>query len=90
MIDVLTVISLVLVLAIVLLVAYHLIGIFLALRRGANHLQTLAGGLVKIRDDTAPLNDKVATINVGLSALAPPLLGANANLAAIVKVATSL
>ena len=89
MIDILALISLVLVLAIVLIVAYHLIGIFLSLRRGANHLQKLAGGLVKIRDDTAPLNDKVATINAGLSALAPPLLGANANLAAIVKVATS-
>ena len=89
MIDVLAVISLVLVLAIVLIVAYHLIGIFFALKRGADHLQMLAGGLVKVRDDTAPLNDKVATINAGLSALAPPLLGANANLAAIVKVATS-
>ena len=89
MIDILALISLVLVLAIVLIVAYHLIGIFLSLRRGANHLQKLAGGLVKVRDDTAPLNDKVATINAGLSALAPPLLGANANLAAIVKVATS-
>ena len=87
--DVLAVISLVLVLAIVLLVAYHLIGIFIALKLGADHLEKLASVLVKVRDDTAPLNDKIATINAGLSALAPPLLGANANLAAIVKVATS-
>lgn len=88
MIDVLAVISLVLVLAIVLIVAYHLIGIYVALKRGADHLEKLAGGLVKIRSNTAPLNEKVATINAGLSALTSPLLGANSNLAAIVKVAT--
>jgi hypothetical protein len=89
MITVLTIISLVLVLAIVLIAAYHLIGIYVALKRGADHLEKLAGGLVKVRDDTADLNAKVDTINGGLSALVPPLLGANANLAAIVRVATS-
>ena len=89
MIELLAVLTLVLVLAIVLIVAYHLIGIFLALRKGAGHLEKLAGGLVKIRADTAPLNDKVVTVNGGLSALAPPLLGANSNLAAIVTIATS-
>ena len=90
MIGWLAVLSLVLVLAIVLIVAWHLIGIYLALKKGADHLEKLAGGLVKIRDDTAPLNEKVATINTGLGALVSPLLGANGNLAAIVKVATSL
>ena len=50
MIIVLTVITLVLVLAIVLLVAYHLIGIFIALKRGADYLEKLAGGLSKVRD----------------------------------------
>ena len=90
MIGWLAVLSLVLVLAIVLIVAWHLIGIYLALKHGADHLEKLAGGLVKIRDDTLPLNDKVATINTGLGALVAPLLGANGNLAAIVKVATSL
>ena len=89
MIDVLAILSLVLVLAIVLIVAWHLIGIFLALKSGADHLEKLAGGLVKIRDDTTPLNGKISAINAGLSALAPPLLGANANLASIVTVATS-
>ena len=88
LIDVLGLITLVLTLVILVLVAYHLIGIYMALSRGAAHLQKLAGGLVKIRDDTAPLNAKVDTINGGLKALLPPLLGANANLAAIVKVAT--
>jgi hypothetical protein len=89
MTDVLAIISLVLVLAIVVVVAYHLIAIYIALKRGADHLDKLAGGLVKIRDDTAPLETKINTINGGLSALVPPLLGANDNLAAIVKVATS-
>ena len=89
MTDSLAILTLVLVLTIVVIVAYHLIGIFFALKSGADHLEKLAGGLVKIRDDTAPLNDKIATINAGLSALAPPLLGANENLAAIVTVATS-
>jgi hypothetical protein len=89
MTGVLTVISLVLVLAIVLIVAYHLIGIYLALKRGGDHLEKLAGGLVKIQNDTADLNAKVDTINGGLSSLVAPLLGANDNLAAIVKVATS-
>jgi hypothetical protein len=85
----LTTVSLLLVVAIVLIVAWHLIGIYLALKRAADHLQQLAGGLIKVRDDTSGLNDKVNTINGGLGALVPPLLGANNNLAAIVKVATS-
>lgn len=87
LIDMLGLITLVLALVIVLVVAWHLIGIYMALKRGADHLEKLAGGLVKIRDDTAPLNAKVDTINGGLKALLPPLLGANANLAAIVKIA---
>ena len=89
MIGVLSVISSVLVLAIVLVVAYHLIGIYIALRRGANHLEKLAAGLVQIRDDTAELNAKVDTINGGLIAVRDPLLAANGDLAAIVDVATS-
>ena len=90
MIEVLAIVSLVLVLAIVLIVAYHLVGIYLALKRGADHLDKLAGGLVKVRDDTRDLNAKVGTINAGLSELVAPLLGANNNLGAIVKVASSV
>ena len=89
MIEVLGIVSLVLVLVIVLVVAYHLIGIYVALKRGADHLEKLAAGLVEIRDNTAPLNEKIDAINGGLSALLPPLLAANGNLAAIVKVAGS-
>ena len=89
MIATLGVISLVVVLVIVLVVAYHLIGIYVALKRGADHLEALAGGLVAIRDNTAPLNGRVDEINEGLTALVAPLLAANGNLAAIVKVAGS-
>ncbi len=87
LIDLLGLVTLVLSLVILLLVAWHLVGIYMALKRGADHLEKLAGGLVKVRDDTAPLNEKVDTINGGLKALLPPLLGANSNLAAIVKIA---
>ena len=89
MIEVLAVISVVLVLAIVVIVAYHLIGIYLALKRSADHLDKLAGGLVKVRDDTRELNAKVGTINQGLSGLLAPLLSANKNLGGIVTLATS-
>lgn len=87
MIAALTGISVILALVIVLVVAYHLIGVFLALKRGADHLEALAAGLVKVRDDTGPLNARVDTINAGLKALVAPLIGANGNLAAIVAVA---
>ncbi len=87
MVAVLSLVSLAVALVVVLVVAYHLIGIYLALRKGRIHLAKLAGGLTQIRNDTAPLNDKIETINKGLSALAPPLLAANGNLAAIVEIA---
>ena len=87
MVMVLAWISVAVALVVVLVVAYHLIGIYLALRKGRMHLAKLAGGLKQIRDDTAPLNAKLATINAGLAALAPPLLAANGNLARIVEIA---
>ena len=90
MIEVLAIISLVLALAIVVIVAYHLVGIFVALKRSADHLDKLASGLVKVRDDTRDLNSKVETVNAGLGALVAPLLGTNQNLSDIVKVASSI
>ena len=89
MISTFATLSLILVLVIVAVVAWHLIGIFIALKRGADHLQQLAGGLVAIRDNTVPLNGKVDEINAGLTELVSPLLAANGNLAAIVEVAQS-
>ncbi len=88
MILTLAYITLAVVLIIVLVVAYHLIGIYIALKRGGDHLETLAGGLMAIRDNTAPLNGRMDEINAGLTALIAPLLAANGNLAAIVKVVT--
>ena len=87
MVAVLALISLFIALVVVLVTAWHLIGIYLALRKGRVHLAALAGGLTQIRDDTAPLTAKLGTVNGGLSALVPPLLAVNANLAAIVAVA---
>ena len=90
MIEVLAIISLVLALAIVVIVAYHLVGIFVALKRSADHLDKLASGLVKVRDDTRDLNSKVETVNAGLGALVAPLLSTNKNLSGVVKVASSI
>ena len=90
MIAALTAITLVLAVVIVLAVAYHLIGVYVALKRGGDHLEKLAGHLVKVRDDTGPLNDRVDAINAGLVALAHPLLAANGNLAAIADVCANL
>ncbi len=87
MILALSVLSLVLALVVVLVVAYYLIGIYLALRKGRGHLAKLAGGLIQIRDDTVPLNGKIETINGGLSQLAAPLLAANGHLARILVIA---
>ena len=87
MIPILTFATLAVVLIIVLVVAYHLIGIYVALKRGADHLEALAGGLVAIRDNTAPLNSQVDEINKGLAGLVEPLLATNGNLGAIIKVA---
>lgn len=90
MTEFLAVVSLVLVLAIVVIVAYHLVGIYVALKRGADHLENLAAGLIKVRDDTLDLNRKIGTINSGLSDLVAPLMGTNDNLVKIVKVASSV
>lgn len=84
----LTTISIILALAIVAVVAYHLVFIYVALKRAGDHLEALAGGLSQISDDTGPLEDRVSTINGGLGGLVQPLLATNDNLAKIVAVAT--
>lgn len=75
---------------IILLVAYHLVGVFFALKKTADDLEQLAGGLIKVRDDTAPLEEGISTINGGLTALLGGLLAVNDDLATIVKVAKRL
>ena len=54
-----TSITLILAGAIVLVVAYHLIGIYLNLKKTADNLELLAGGLVQINQNTAPLGDGI-------------------------------
>jgi hypothetical protein len=73
--------------AVVLVLVAYLLGIIVALWGAKRSLAKLAGGLVAIRDHTAPLGDKVGTINGGLTALLQGLLAVNGDLAAVVRVA---
>ncbi len=79
--------TLVVILAVVLVLVAYLVGIIVALWHAKQSLAKLAGGLIAIRDHTAPLGDKIGTINGGLSVLLQGLLGVNGDLAAIVRVA---
>jgi hypothetical protein len=73
--------------AVVLVLVVYLVGIIVALWGAKRSLAQLAGGLVAIRDHTAPLGHKVGAINGGLTTLLQGLLGVNGDLAAIVRVA---
>ena len=73
--------------AVVLVLVAYLVGIIVALWSAKNSLAQLAGGLVAIRDNTAPLGAHVTSVNGGLTALLKGLLGVNDDLAAIVRVA---
>ena len=73
--------------AIVVVLVIYLLGIIVALWGAKRSLARLAGGLVAIRDHTAPLDDKVGAVNGGLTALLTGLLAVNADLAAVVRVA---
>ena len=79
--------TLAVVLAIVLVLVVYLVGIIVALWGARRSLAHLACGLIAIRDNTAPLGDKIGAINGGLTALLQGLLGVNGDLAAIVRVA---
>ena len=83
MIGVLTFVTVVLALVIVAVVAWHLSGIYAALKRAGDHLEKLAGGLAAVRDHTGPLNGRVDAINAGLAALLPPLGGTASSLGVI-------
>ena len=80
-------VTLAVVAAVVLVLVVYLVGIIIALAGARRSLAKLAGGLVAIRDHTAPLGDKIGALNGGLSALLTGLLGVNGDLAAIVGVA---
>ena len=80
-------VTLVVTFTVVLVLVAYLLGIIVALWGAKRSLAKLAGGLVAIRDHTAPLGDKLGAINGGLSTLLQGLLGVNGDLAAIVRVA---
>ena len=71
---------------VVLVLVTYLVLTIVALRRAGNHLEKLAGGLQKIADDTAPLQDKLGTINNALSQLRGGLSSVDQHLVEIAKV----
>ena len=87
MTQVLLYITLAVTAAVIVVLVVYLVGIIIALAGARRSLAKLAGGLVAIRDHTAPLGDKIGALNGGLSTLLAGLLGVNGDLAAIVGVA---
>ena len=87
MTSMLLTLTLIVTFAVVLVLVIYLVGIINALWGAKRSLAKLAGGLVAIRDHTAPLGAKIGAINGGLTALLQGLLGVNGDLAAIVRVA---
>ena len=61
--------TLLIVSAIVLVVAYHLIGIFWYLKKTGDNLENLAGGLIQISANTNPLESHIDDLNNGLNLL---------------------
>ena len=55
--------------AIVLVVAFHLIGIFWYLKKTGDNLENLAGGLIQISANTNPLESNIDDLNEGLNVL---------------------
>ncbi len=82
-------ITVVVVAAIVLVLVGFLLGIILALYRGQRSLARLVAGLQAVDGHTAPLAPGLGAINQGLTALLGALLGADANLKAILDVAAA-
>ena len=81
----LTYISLAIVLIVVLALVVYLIGIILALRGASRNLQQLAGGLEAVVQDSAPLSDKLTTINGALGQLLAGLVSVDGHLAAVAR-----
>ncbi len=82
-------ITVIVVAAIVLALVGFLLGIILALYRGQRSLARLVAGLQAVDGHTAPLAPALGAINQGLTALLGALLGADANLKAILDVAAA-
>ena len=61
--------TLLIVSAIVIVVAFHLIGIFWYLKKTGDNLENLAGGLIQISANTNPLESNIDDLNEGLNVL---------------------
>lgn len=78
----LTLWTLVLAGAIVLVLAVYLVAVAYLLLRASQHLEKLAAGLVAIRDNAAPLEERITTIAGALSALENQFQDVDRNLGA--------
>ena len=78
--------TLIVVALVVLELVFYLTGTVIYLFRAASHLKGLAGGLQKIENDTAPLAEKLTTINGALDQLHEGLSSVNSHLGSIAKV----
>lgn len=68
-VSMLTTWTLVLAAAVVLALAVYLIGVALKLYRASQHLAKLAAGLIQVKTNAAPLEERLTTIAGALSAL---------------------
>ena len=82
----LTLITLVIVGAVVLVLVVYLLGIIVALWRAGDELAGLAGVLQKVVADTAPLADHVGFVNGGLSQLRAGLHSVDEHLVGVARV----
>ena len=72
--------TLLIIFAIVLVVAFHLIGIFWYLKKTGDNLESLAGGLTQITTNTNPLEKNIDDLNNGLNLLISNFLSTLKNL----------
>lgn len=84
-VSVLTIWTLVLAGAIVLVLAVYLIGVAIQLYRASQHLQKLAGGLVLVRTNAEPLEERLTTVAGALSALQDAFHRVDENLKSTVR-----
>ena len=72
--------TLLIIFAIVLVVEFHLIGIFWYLKKTGDNLESLAGGLTQITTNTNPLEKNIDDLNNGLNLLISNFLSTLKNL----------
>lgn len=78
--------TLITVLLVVLALAGYLAAVAWALRDASRSVAAIADGLERVRDDTAPIEEKLVTINGALSALSGGLKVVDGHLGAAARV----